>query len=61
MFHKIAKYYGNKKQFVLAASSLERAELCQHPRRRDWSVSVTKAEVTYHIYKDYKNICLFII
>ena len=49
MFHKIAKYYGNKKQFVLAASSLERAELCQHPRRRDWSVSVTKAEVIYDI------------
>ena len=45
MFHKVAKYYGKKKQFVLASSSLESAEELQTSRRRDWSVAVTKAEV----------------
>ena len=46
MFHKVAKYYEKKKQFVLASSSLESAEALQTSRRRDWSVAVTKAEVS---------------
>ena len=45
MFHKVAKYYEKKKQFVLASSSLDSAEERQNTRRRDWSVAVTKAEV----------------
>ena len=45
MFHKVAKYYGNKKQLELARDWLDRAEECQNSRRRDWSVVVTKARI----------------
>ena len=45
MFHKVAKYYGNKKQLDLARDWLDRAEKRQNSRRRDWSVVVTKARI----------------
>ena len=45
MFHKVAKYYGNKKQLELARDWLDRAEECQKSQRRDWSVVVTRARI----------------
>ena len=58
MFHKVAKYYGNKKQLELARDWLDRAEECQNSRRRDWSVVVTKARIMLESGQYHKSLKL---
>ena len=58
MFHKVAKYYGNKKQLELARDWLDRAEKCQKSRRRDWSVVVTKARILLESGEYHKSLKL---
>ena len=58
MFHKVAKYYGNKKQLELARDWLDRAEECQNSRRRDWSVVVTKARILLESGQYHKSLKL---
>ena len=60
MFHKVAKYYGNKKQLDLARDWLDRGEewQSQNSRRRDWSVVVTRARVLLESGQYHKSLKL---